>query len=47
MMLVRNNDVLLIVLAWGGGGVGGGIFSFVVDCRQTGCSSVQMCVVTN
>ena len=92
MMLVRNNDVLLIVLAWGGGGWGGdifvrcglqtdwiffgtdvccnklqpklmffggwctlwqggvgggGIFSFVVDCKQTGCSSVQMCVVTN
>ena len=31
---------------WGGWG-GGGIFSFVVDCKQTGCSSVQMCVVTN
>ena len=30
-----------------GGGWGGGIFSFVVDCKQTGCSSVQMCVVTN
>ena len=46
MMLVRNNSVLLIVLAWGGGGWGG-IFSFVVDCKQTGFSSVQMCVVTN
>ena len=30
-----------------GGGGGGVIFSFVVDCKQTGCSSVQMCVVTN
>ena len=30
-----------------GGGFWGGIFSFVVDCKQTGCSSVQMCVVTN
>ena len=45
MMLVRHNDVLLIVLAWGGGvggvggwgGGGGGVMTFVVDCHDRWC----------
>ena len=37
----------IVTGGFSGGWGGGGVFSFVVDCKQTGCSSVQMCVVTN